>query len=248
MGQNRRGMVANDPSVTEPESGQTRMAVAGTVLVALMIAALFAYLALTSDRRGESGGESATAGQPTIGPGRFAAIQLAGTGDDSPTFSIPQDVAAIAEITHDGEGSFSVRALGADDIEQLLISTTGAYHGTVLFDQSEGVHSEALEIEADGDWTATIRPVPEARQWDPSGELSGTGDDVVLVEPATSGRATVTIAHRGQSRFIVVSYASPGGGTLVDTEGSYAGDSVLDEGTFVLEIRADGEWSISPPR
>jgi hypothetical protein len=242
-------MVSNEPSVTELESGgQTRMAVAGTALVAVMVAALFAYLALTSDPEGGGAGESATTGPSTNGPGRFAAIRLAGSGDASPTFSIPEDVAAIAEITHDGEGSFAVRALGADDIQQLLISTTGAYHGTVLFDESEGVHSEAMQIEGDGAWTATIRPVPEARRWDQSGSLSGAGDDVILLEPATSGRKSVTIAYRGQSRFIVVSYASPGGGTLVDAVGSYVGVSVLDEGTFVLEIRAQGEWSLSPPR
>jgi hypothetical protein len=224
------------------------MGVGANALVGLILLTVLAYVALTSDRDGGTAGESATTGQPTIGPARFAAIELAGTGDAASRFSIPEDVAAIAEITHDGEGSFSVRARGADDIEKLLISTAGAYHGTVLFDQLEGVHSDSLQIEADGAWTATIRPVPEAQRWDQSGPLTGAGDDVILVEPATSARTTVTIVHDGQARFIVVSYASPGGGTLVDEMGSYAGVGVLDEGTFVLEIRADGEWSISSPR
>jgi hypothetical protein len=236
------------PTVRQRAAARQRAVVTLGLVALVLLALAYAYLTMSGDRDGTGTGGSATTGQPTIGPPRFAAIELAGAGDATPRFSIPNDVAAIAEITHDGRSTFSVRALAADDSEQLLISTTGEYRGTVLFDQAEGLHSVALQIEADGAWQATIRPVPDARRWDQSGYLTGTGDDVVLLEPATSGRTTITITHRGQSRFTVVSYASPGGGTLVNAMGSYAGVSVLDEGTFVLEITADGGWSISPPR
>lgn len=179
----------------------------------------------------------------------FATIELTGTGDGVPRFDIPEGQAAIAEVTHSGGGNFAIFTL-ADSGENidLLVNTIGNYSGTVLFDEGDDEHSVAFEVTAGGAWTITIKPVMEARDWDGSSELSGAGDDVIHVDPNITGLMTADVAHSGSGNFAVIAYGSGAFGTdlLVNEIGSYSGEVVIGSGTFLLEITADGTWSITP--
>jgi len=179
----------------------------------------------------------------------FATIELTGTGDGVPRFDIPEGQAAIAEVTHTGGGNFAIFTL-ADSGENidLLVNTIGNYAGTVLFDERDGDHSVAFEVTAGGAWTITIKPVTEARDWDGSSELTGTGDEVIQIDPSISGFMTADIAHSGSGNFAVIAYGSGAFGTdlLVNEIGNYSGEVVIGSGTFLLEITADGTWSVTP--
>lgn len=177
----------------------------------------------------------------------FADINLGGFGDAVPLFTIPSDTAAIAQISHSGGGNFAVWTVDSGgSYNDLLVNEIGNYSGTVLFDETNGQHSVAFEITAGGSWTITVRPVTAARPWDGSSALNGHGDDVVRISPPISGLAIVTMQHTGSSNFAVFSYSSSGADLLVNEIGPYLGQVVVPSGTFLLEITADGAWTVAP--
>jgi hypothetical protein len=86
-----------------------------------------------------------------------------------------------------------------------------------------------------------------ARSWDGLTKLTGKGDDVVRVDPATSGLTTATITYRGPDNFIVHSYGTNGRDGLANEIGNWSGQVQLTDGTFLLEVLSSGTWSISEP-
>ncbi len=185
---------------------------------------------------------------PEATPVSFTAIKLSGSGNKVPKFTIPEDAAAIATITNKGSANFVVTSLAADgSANALLVNVIGSYSGTVLFDTSLGEHSVALQVESNGSWTITIKPLGSARTWDPSAALAGKGDDVVVVSPAITGLATATITYKGSANFVVTAYSSSGGTDLLVNEiGNYSGESAIPDGTFLLQVEADGNWTVTP--
>jgi len=182
---------------------------------------------------------------PTPTPA-FADIELSGVGDSVPRFELPADTPAIAEVTHTGGSNFAIFTIAEDGSQSdLLVNTIGAYDGTVLFDES-GQHSVAFEITAGGAWTITIKPLTAAFLWDASEEVSGTGDDVVRIDPPIAGLVSADVTHSGASNFAIFGYSSGFPDLLVNEIGNYAGEVLIGSGTFFLEITADGAWTISP--
>ena len=177
----------------------------------------------------------------------FEPIALSGTGDAIPQFTIPADAPAIATITHQGESNFAVITLAEDGSENdLLVNRIGNYAGTVLFDADEGQHSVAFEVTADGAWTIDIKPVTEARAWDPASAIDGTGDDVLRTDPEPSGLTPITVSHQGESNFVVIAHAPDGAALLVNEIGNYSGEVALGAGSVLVQVNADGTWSIAP--
>jgi hypothetical protein len=179
----------------------------------------------------------------------FATIELAGTGDAVPRFEIPSDQAAIASVTHVGGANFVIWTISdAGTQNDLLVNTIGTYSGTVLFDEQDGQHSVAFEVTADGSWTIAIQPLSGARGWNGRAALSGAGDDVVRFRRPVSGLLTADVSHNGAGNFVIHSF---GGGPfgqdlLVNEIGAYSGEILISDGTFLLEVNADGGWSITP--
>jgi hypothetical protein len=190
-----------------------------------------------STGRGSSGGATPT--------DDFHPIHLQGTGNKVARFRIPQDVAAIAEITHRGSSNFAVWTVSKRGQKQdLLVNTIGSYSGTVLFDEQTGQHSVAMQIEADGRWQVRILPISRAKKWNGRQTLHGRGDDVVQLNPRSSGLTTTRIEHKGSSNFVVTAYGDSSE-LLVNEIGRYRGESLLPDGTVLIEITADGLWSFS---
>lgn len=179
----------------------------------------------------------------------FAPIELSGVGDAVPRFEIPENAAAIATATHAGGANFAIVTISElGEQNDLLVNTIGSYSGTVLFDEQDGQHSVAFEVTADGPWTITIRPVTEARSWDGATPLTGLGDDVVQIDPVVAGLMTADVSHTGASNFAIIAYGGGpfGADLLVNEIGAYDGEVLIGDGTFLLEVSADGNWSITP--
>jgi hypothetical protein len=186
--------------------------------------------------------------QPTAAAEAFAPIKLTGSGSRVPKFSIPQDAAAIATITEKGTSNFAVWTLASDGSQlELLVNDIGSYKGTVIFDAETGTHSVAFKVESNGTWTIVVAPVTRARKWATSGALTGKGDDVVQLSPAVSGLITTTVSHRGSSNFAIHSYSDSGVDLLVNEIGKYKGEIQLPDGTYVVQVEADGAWSFTRP-
>jgi hypothetical protein len=58
--------------------------------------------------------------------------------------------------------------------------------------------------------------------------------------------ATATLQHTGTSNFVVYAYTSSGAELLVDEIGAYNGEVLLPAGTLLLEVTADGAWTVAP--
>ncbi len=181
---------------------------------------------------------------PTV---TFKAIALSGKGSKVPKFTIPDGAAAIAVVSYKGSGNFAIESLAADGSDNdLLVNTIGGYTGTVLFDAQAGQHSVAFKVTATGSWTATIKPVTSARTWSGSGKLTGTGDDVVQIVPAASGLVTLAVSGTGTGNFAVVSFGLDGGENLLVNEiGHYSGEVQLPDQAALLQVTADGPWSVA---
>jgi hypothetical protein len=204
-----------------------------------------------------SGSAAPTVAEPTVPPSpvaslepepALAAIDLSGTGNAVPRFEIPADSAAVADIAHTGASNFAVWAVNeGGEQTDLLVNVIGNYAGTVLFDESAGSHTVAFDVEAGGAWTITIKPVTEAFRWDGTETLTGTGDHVAILDPASSGLKSMTLTHAGDGNFAVWAYG-PATDLLVNEIGSYSGEVLLPDGTFLFEITANGAWTLSPPQ
>jgi hypothetical protein len=67
---------------------------------------------------------------------------------------------------------------------------------------------------------------------------------VLLVDPAIEGFAASRITHNGNSNFAVWSFGEAGQDLLVNEIGSYSGEVLWPSGTLLVEITADGKWTI----
>lgn len=169
--------------------------------------------------------------QPTASP-----IRLRGRGDDVISVRKP-DEPMIAIIKHTGDSNIIVTAWDGS-MRQGLVNEIGNYNGTVALD-FDGQHTDEIEVQADGSWTIDIQALSSA----PAiyGSKSGTGDAVLIVGSLSS---PVDVSHTGDSNFIVTAWGSFRDG-MVNEIGNYSGTVRLPNDALILEIIADGRWSIS---
>lgn len=185
--------------------------------------------------------------QPGAAPS-FNAFTLRGKGKKVVKFKIPEDQPALATSTYGGRGNFSVTSIAKDGTQNdLLVNVIGKYKGTVLFDESSDEHSVAFEVDAEAAWTIVVKPIEQARAWNPTTVLKGTGDDVLRVSPPSAGLVTLQLTHSGRSNFAVQSYSLDGDSDLLVNEiGKFKGEVLLPDQTALLTVEADGAWTGTP--
>ena len=232
----------------KPASGSSRKGCLGIVVIAVV--ALLVYAGLNAPSGTPSTGDSPAVpggGATLEGPAAmaFSPVELNGTGAKVAKFTIPEEAAGIATISHRGSSNFSVTSLAADGAHNdLLVNVIGNYSGTVLFDATG--HSVAFEVGADGPWTVSIEPLASARAWNPASALTGSGDDVVRLSPSSEGLVTLALTHDGESNFAVTSYGADDRSLLVNEIGGFSGEVALPGGTLLLQVEADGSWTAAP--
>jgi len=181
-------------------------------------------------------------------PGSFAPFTVTGVGNDVIDFRIPGDVPAVLDLTHNGTSNFIVWSLDSSfGMIDLLVNEIGPYEGRRMvhggwFTAPEFVRH--LDITADGAWSITARPMTEVTVMTSS--LSGSGDDIVRYDGSAS---TLTSIHNGTSNFIIWAYESNGSiaGLIVNEIGAYSGTDLIPSGTAILDISADGNWTLAAP-
>jgi hypothetical protein len=147
----------------------------------------------------------------------------------------------------DDQGEF-VASLGASPFGQ------SEYIGTWPLELGLfGSEASAIDISsADGPWTVEIKDLSEAPLWPDQAE--GTGDTVLRVDAdAVGGDTLPTGTHDGESNFIVWAYSADpesfNDRLLFNVIGEFSGEA---EESFsaeqaVLHVKADGNWTITPP-
>lgn len=170
----------------------------------------------------------------------WTAFTVSGSGDDVIDFTIPGDEPAALHIEHSGGSNFAVVTYSAaGERLDLLVNEIGAYSGTVPVNLYSGEEVAEIEITAGGAWT--IEALPPADLPTLGDTAEGTGD-AVLINLSDSTRLSIT--HEGESNFAVLSHGARRE-LLVNEIGSYSGTVRVDSGSVLLQITADGSWTIS---
>ena len=165
-----------------------------------------------------------------------------GTGDDLVRIRPPKD-RGIVKLSHSGEANFIVWALSPTGKKNgLLVNTIGDYSDTVVLNQYSIKNTRALEIQADGDWTAEVLPISYAPTWK-TATIRSTGPKVLKLKIPIRGLHSMRYRHSGERNFIVQAYPASGGpDLLVNKIGSVSGRVVLPAGTRYVSVEADGPW------
>jgi len=175
-------------------------------------------------------------------PADAKTLTYKGSGDKIIKIGKPsgkQTEPVVVKLSYSGSSNFIVYALNKKlKKTDLLVNTIGKYRGTVPLDFQGQTVTYRLQIQAQGSWTVTVKPLSSVRHF--TRKVAGRGDDVVLYK---GGARVATIKHNGTSNFIVKAYNKDGVELLVNEIGKYKGQSVLS-GDSYLTITADGAWSI----
>ncbi len=185
----------------------------------------------------------------------FDPIVIDGNGNDTVAVSVPNDVPALADITHDGSANFVVWSVNDQGTElPLLVNAIGVYEGrrslNTQWHEINGFRPmRNMRVVADGNWTITVRPASAAQALS-SGTIAGEGDDVIRFA-GSSNTLDWTYAN-GPNLYITASTANGSFPTtspiLVDSLGQPAGSVAIPSGTVLLDLDArGGSWTLSLP-
>src|SRR5262245_47578110 len=117
----------------------------------------------------------------------------------------------VVSISHDGHASFIV-STDQDGQAETLLSVIGAYSGQRPLVVEGPV---AFRVNADGNWSLKLQPVPQGG----TPNFSGSGDGVSgYFSPPAPGVWTVT--HDGQSGFYAYAHCLGGSVLVEDTSGA----------------------------
>ncbi|WP_406296196.1 TerD family protein [Embleya sp. NBC_00888] len=170
-----------------------------------------------------------------------------GRGDKVLSITRPVEAGPfLVELEGRGTDNFVVWTLDADlETDKLLANAIGAYRGRALVDERSS-RTSRLKIEADGAWTVRLFGPDAARPL--TERLTGTGPETVRW---AGPRTVLAMTHRGTGNFIVGTFADHGGdesylGTLANAIGDYEGESILPKGPCLIELEADGDWTLTP--
>lgn len=182
-----------------------------------------------------------TPARTTTPPPAPAAQTFQGSGDDVVSLSPPVELGVVVFECPGCDGNVVVET--ADD---LLVNEIGAYSGKRLIG-ARGESTSTIEVRADGAWTMSVGGLDDRiEQYVSARPAQGSGDDVFFLASAPS---VVALAHDGDRNFSVLSVGVSGSPQLVVNEiGAYTGRVALDAagGPVVVEVTADGDWSITP--
>ena len=169
-------------------------------------------------------------------------VTFTGSGDSIVDFYNHFEI-AIVHITGNAASRFFA-VINYDDSGNkidVLVNTTDPYDGIRPLDFGEN-RTVRFEVQAIGDWKIEVLPFSMAHTLNVPGVITGNGDDVILLASGTPDLATVK--GNEASRFFAVIGYGHGKDVLVNTTEPYQGTVILKPDTLVLEVQANGKWSI----
>jgi hypothetical protein len=171
-------------------------------------------------------------------------VTYEGSGDSVVDVAYSWTGGALAEIEYTGGSNFIVTNYDENNERiDLLVNTIGNYKGHTLVDAMEGEGpTRRLEIQASGTWKVTFYPleIEYLHQCSVPGSCEGDGDDVILLIGAPD---TGKVDYPGDRNFIVYGF-SDRRDLLVNEIGPYSGVFLFPGNTFLIQVVADGAWSI----
>jgi hypothetical protein len=173
-------------------------------------------------------------------------IRYAGSGDDVINIEKPEglDSAAVVYVRGNAEGRhFAVTAYDeAGEYVSLLVNTTEPYEGLVPLDFRDQDSSALFEISAPGEWEIEIRPLASLPVHSVPGEVSGTGDDVFIIDGDSS--TAFVRGNQADRHFAVIGWGNRSH-LLVNTTDAYEGRVLVPNDVVIVEVTGVGEWHIT---
>jgi len=153
-------------------------------------------------------------------------------------------------MEHSGSRNFIVWLLDAHGgLVDLLVNEIGSFNGgKAVGIDAPGIH--LLDIQADGDWSITVQQPKPASAPSPPQTCTGHGQQFSSFFALAAGLATFHMEHSGSSNFIVWLIDAHGDlvELLVNEIGNFNGGKAVGidaPGIHLLDIQADGDWSIT---
>jgi hypothetical protein len=170
-------------------------------------------------------------------------IVLTGSGDS--IVDVETSGPALVHIVgNDSSRFFAVINYDANNRQiDLLVNTTDPYDGVRPLDFLDSDHTARFEVQATGSWTIEVLPLSTIHKLDIPGEISGKGDYVFAITGGTPDTAIVT--GNADSRFFAVLGWGNTRDLLVNTTDPYSGTVLLNSDTIIIEVQAEGEWTMS---
>jgi hypothetical protein len=166
-------------------------------------------------------------------------ITITGRGQTATNQITPRSARSIAQFTHSGSRNFVVY-VNRGSQRELLINTIGSYQGErpIL-----GTEPLTFDIEADGNWSMALRPIPSGA----AAPFSGTGDRVSgLFDPPAVG--PWEFANAGRANFVVYLYCGSARQLIENRIGDFTGSATtrFGMGPCFWEVQSDGKWELRP--
>lgn len=169
-------------------------------------------------------------------------IVLSGKGDQVVDVE-KWDGAALARIKNSGGGNFALWNYDADGNKiDLLVNTIGKYAGTRPIDFLADEHTARFQVKSDGDWEITLVPLSETEVFLVPGSYDGIGDNVLALIGSQPDLLKAD-ASKADGNFAVWGYSNTRD-LLINEIAPYEGTTILDSGTVVLVIKAEGPWHL----
>lgn len=178
---------------------------------------------------------------PTITPAPQPII-LTGSGDSVVDVNKWYGAALLSAV-YNGGSNFIVENYDANGNRiDLLINTIGHYKGVRPLDFRVSESTARFQVTASGPWELQILPLENITRVIIPGTYQGNGDDVIALNGGIPDLLEVDASH-AYSNFIIYSY-STSADLLVNEIAPYSGTVILPSNTIILEIIAEGNWSI----
>lgn len=170
------------------------------------------------------------------------AIQLPGGGQHKEFRGVSlKKGLAIVKVIHSGSADFLMDYFNAEwDWAGAIVNEKGDYEGTCIVKIAND-EDYLFDVLADGEWDVKIDQPEVPEQALTLGRVSGQGDQVTEFFKLEEGMHDFDITHDGVAEIKV---------KLFDGEGTELanlkdGDTEnLSQGIYLIEVRADGNWSI----
>jgi len=241
--------------MTSPKPKRNRLILVVIVLVVIFICCVIALLV----------GQNGT-GEPTITSNQTAAPALP-TSTPSPTDTPAPPTPTPQPIVFEGQGDtilsldwaglgllrvsgnelsrhFAVTLYdGQGGMLDIPVNTTEPYSGITPLNFN-GDLTTRFEVNAEGAWKIEVLPVSMARVLAVPGEISGRGDEVIVLSAPAD---LATVRGNQESRHFAVSTYQAGGrltGVVVNTTEPYEGQVILGRDSQILAVTAIGDWHL----
>lgn len=179
-----------------------------------------------------------------------APIELSGTSQQATQKFTLEIGLSIFKMTHAGTSNFAITLMDSDGQRiELLVNEIGKFDGA----KAVGIAKNGeyiLDVSANGKWTVKIeQPRPTTAESKPK-TFTGTGQQVSPFVKLDKGLTTFKLKHTGKSNFAVLLMDKNGNREelLVNEIGDFDGSKAVGvsrSGIYLLDISADGAWTIS---